>query len=85
MSKWGYVSTDLAKRKFENDPDEAARMVSEMASAIIDQEKTIDGLKDEIMSLQTTVAGARAAEAHMRGYIERVRELDGKPEKGSKE
>lgn len=80
MSKWGYVSEDSAKQKFESNPDTAAKMVGDMSMVLIDQEKEIDSLKSELLTERTKLMGAQASEAHMRGYIERVRELDEKPD-----
>ena len=79
MSKWGHVSSTNAKRKFEHDPKDAASMVAEMSGVVVDQEKAIDGLKSQIMGLQTNLMMARSAEAHLNGYVERVRELDPEP------
>lgn len=76
MSKWGFVSKSSAASKFKTNPDEAAAMVEDMASAIVSYETTIDGLKSQVMELQTGLMCSRAAEAHLKGYVERVRELD---------
>jgi len=79
MSKWGHVSKTAAKMKFENQPDDAASMVCDMSAKIIEHEKSIYDLKDQIISLQTDLVFSKAAEAHLKGYVERVKDLDPKP------
>lgn len=84
MSKWGYVDAGTAKRKFEADANEAAKMVADMASCVIDQEKEINQLKNDLINSRMSEGGAKAAAARMEGYIERVRETDTKPKKANK-
>ena len=76
MSKWGRVEKYTAKMKFENQPDEAFDMVVEMSAAVIDRDKEIDGLKDKVMYLQEQLMMSKATEGHLKGYVERVKELD---------
>lgn len=76
MSRWGYVSASGAIDKFTGDPKEAGRMVEEMAKLVIDQDKEISDLKSKVIELQTGLMLARGGEAHLRGYVERVKELD---------
>lgn len=76
MSKWGYVSEDSAKAKFENDPDEAAGMVMEMAEHIINCEDEISSQQNQIITLQKQIMALNLEVGHSRGYIDRVRELD---------
>ena len=77
MSEWGYVSKEGAKQKFEHSPDIAAEMVSKMSSVLLDQEKIIDDLKNQIIDFQAQLLCIRSNEARLEGYIERVREMDG--------
>lgn len=93
MSKWGYQSIETVLRLMnrKNGKQEAAEMIAGMSKTILDQEreaallkKTISEQKDEIRVAEIEKGLARAAEAHMRGYIERVKELDPQHEKEEK-
>lgn len=75
MSKWGYVSSTDAKRKFENDPDFAAQMVYEMSTLVIKQEEEINSQKNKIIELQMQLGGALTSEAQLRGYMTVSRKL----------
>lgn len=77
MSKWGFISKSQVTEKFEGAPGETADMVSEMSSHILDLEGEVSDLKAKLLDAEMAKGVAQAAEAHMRGYIERVRELDG--------
>ncbi|MGB1214626.1 MAG: hypothetical protein ACPG4X_14775 [Pikeienuella sp.] len=76
MSKWGRVSESDAKRKFEADPKEAAKMVSEMATKIIEQDQEISDLKNKLLEESLRAGGALQKMERLMGYQERVRELD---------
>lgn len=76
MSEWGFISPSGAKSKFEIDPDVAAETVSTMSMLILNQEKEISDLKDELILRSVETGRAQTVEARLIGYIERVREMD---------
>ena len=50
-----------------------------MAAAVIDQDRAVKDLMAELSSVKSDLASAYRAEAHLRGYVERVKEMDGDP------
>ena len=83
MSKWGYVTKNTAKQKFESDPDDACDMVAEMAATVIDQQKDIDERKKEVRDFQTqriadlaVIGDLQRQIGHLEGYRDRVHETD---------
>ena len=55
---------------------ELCQRVTDMSQHILEQDKEMQTLRDKLLQLHAEVTMARSAEAHMRGYIERVKELD---------
>ena len=76
MSKWGYMSKGLAEERIDDDPEKAAETMAEMAKAVEDQEVEISAQKDKIIELESQIRPLAAGNAHLAGYIERVKELD---------
>ena len=76
VSKWGYVSEDLVKRKWKHSAAKTSQMVTDMSQMILDQEKELDKLKTEIMAMHIKNSADRCAVERLIGYQERVRELD---------
>jgi len=76
MSEWGFTSPDSARRRMKADNEEFSLKISDMSRTVLEQDKEIRELKDRALTRQTELGKARAAEAHMRGYIERVKEID---------
>ena len=71
-------------RRMKRNRQETAELISELSSIILDQEKEIKEIMLEIsagknthMDLTIKLMGAQTAEAHLRGYVQRVRETDG--------
>ena len=85
MSEWGkkYADDVMLTLGKKGGKLKIAETVEEMSQFILDIEQEtivlnneISNLKDKLLDAEIKKGLARAAEAHMSGYIQRVRELD---------
>ena len=86
MSIWGRKDKATIERWIRRDRKNLCDNVSLMTHTILELENQIKELRDrlttkdeELLNKHIELNFARAAEAHLKGYVERVRELDLKP------
>ncbi len=76
MSKWGFVNKSTALRKMRHSREETAEIIEDMSMFILDQEKRINELQNNVIAIQARSSAVHEAQARLLGYQERVRELD---------
>ncbi len=76
MSAYGVLDVESIKARFKRDSDGAAKIFSQMTIDIVGLERRVDSLQSDLIACKHSEGCAKASEARLQGYVDRVKDLD---------